>query len=68
MTNHEAFVGLDVHKETIAVAIAKGGANGEVCGYHMTIKKIIDADDGNGARGQRLRNVTPKPYTGVKDT
>jgi hypothetical protein len=28
MTNHEAFVVFDVHKETIAVAIAEGGAGG----------------------------------------
>jgi hypothetical protein len=42
MTNHEAFVGLDVHKETIAVAIAKGGAGGDVCGFG-TIKNSKQA-------------------------
>src|SRR5947199_4091271 len=42
MTNHEAFVGFDVHKETIAVAIAKGGAGGDVCGFG-TIKNSKQA-------------------------
>ena len=42
MTNHEAFVGFDVHKETIAVAIAKGGAAGDVCGFR-TIKNSKQA-------------------------
>ncbi len=42
MTNHEAFVGFDVHKETIAVAIAKGGAGGDVGGFG-TIKNSKQA-------------------------
>lgn len=30
MRDHSAFVGLDVHKETIAIAIAEAGRSGEV--------------------------------------
>ena len=30
MTNNTAFIGLDTHKETIAVAIAEDGRDGEV--------------------------------------
>jgi len=33
MTNHEAYVGFDVHKETIAVAIAVGGPGGDAFSF-----------------------------------
>ena len=33
MGNHTTYVGLDVHKDGIAVAVAEGGRRGEVRGY-----------------------------------
>jgi transposase len=33
MNTHDKFVGLDVHKDTIAIAIAEGGRDGEVRDY-----------------------------------
>ena len=33
MTNNSRFIGLDTHKETIAVAIAEDGRDGEVRYY-----------------------------------
>ena len=33
MANRSTFVGLDVHKESIAVALAEGGRFGEVRAY-----------------------------------
>ena len=42
MTNHEAFVGFDVHKDAIAVAIAEAGAGGDVYSFG-TIKNSKQA-------------------------
>ena len=33
MGNHTTYVGLDVHKDGIVVAVAEGGRRGEVRGY-----------------------------------
>lgn len=42
MADHTLFVGLDVHKRTIAVATAPGKA-GASCSYHGTIANTPDA-------------------------
>jgi hypothetical protein len=60
MTSHEAFVGFDVHKETIAVAIARAG--GDVGGFG-TIKNRAPiagrGTDGGLGAGPDIQVATP---------
>jgi hypothetical protein len=36
--NSIMYVGLDVHKATVAVAVAEGGRGGEVCDYDAPLQ------------------------------
>jgi len=49
MTSHEACVGLDVHKETIAVAIAEGRAGGDV-----GVGTIKNSKASSGTAGKKI--------------
>ena len=42
MTNGVKFIGLDVHKRTISIAIANAGRDSEVR-YYGTIEKMLDS-------------------------
>jgi len=81
MTNNTAFIGLDTHKETIPVAIAEDGRNGEVryvgqiANEPAAVLKLVKRLAGDYAKHESLpesrimrsppRCLTPVPSTAI---